>query len=198
MNKILTNSQIKIIEGILSNPGINLRSLIEKTKLSPNYVSSYVKGLVKRVIVKEEILEKKRVYLRRFFINRKSRLAKSMVMLVKEEKKELFYDQHPKLRPIFEQLSELKGIEFILVYGSYARFAAEKESDIDVLIVGKIENKTRIREILVSLDMEPSIKVESLKDFNVKRKDPIHQQMLKEHILITDSGKFIDLVIKKE
>lgn len=194
MPEIINNSQIKVIQEIYKNPGVNLRELIQKTRLSPNYVSKYVNLLANKGIIKEEKLKKKRVYLRRFFLNLKSRLAKNLFSLVKEEEKELFFQKYPKLKPIFEQIISISGIDIILIYGSYARFAAEKESDIDILIVGKIKNKDRIREVLVSLDKEVSIKIETQSIFKKRIHDDLHKQILKENILIYDSGKFIELL----
>lgn len=195
MPKLMNNSQIKIIEEVFKNPGINLRGLIEKTKLSPNYVSEYVNFLVGKNILKEEKFEKKRVYLRRFYLNFNSNLAKNLFQLVKEEEKEIFFKKYPKLKPILEQIAkEIKGIEFLLIYGSYARLSAEKDSDIDILITGKIKNKEKIREILVSLSMEVNIKIETLTIFKKRINEALHQQILKENILIYDSGSFIKLV----
>ncbi len=193
--KLLNNSQIKIIEEILRNPGINLRGIIEKTKLSPNYVSEYVNLLVKKKILKEEVLKKKRVYLRRFFLDFKNVLTKNIFLLVKEERKEDFFEKYPKLRPIFEQLvEEVKGIDFVLIYGSYARLAAGRDSDLDILIVGKIKNKEKIREILVTLDIEVSIKIENYSDFKKRINNDLHQQILKDNISIYDSGKFVESI----
>ncbi|MEK6826086.1 MAG: winged helix-turn-helix transcriptional regulator, partial [Nanoarchaeota archaeon] len=114
MPKLINASQAKVIETIFKNPGINLTGIIEKTKLSPNYVSNYVNFLSKKNILREERLEKKRVYLRRFFLNLKSSLGKNIFTLFKEEEKEFFFKKYPKLTPILSQLSELKGIEFIV------------------------------------------------------------------------------------
>jgi len=193
MPKIINSSQIKIINEIYKNPGINLRGIIEKTRLSPNYVSGYVNMLVKRGIAREEKLEKKRVYLRRFFIN-SNKIARNFFSLIKDEEKEVFYKKYKKLEPVLGQLSKLQGVEFILVYGSYARFAANKDSDLDLLIVGKI-NKTRVREILVSLDLEVSIKIETLLEFKKRIDDSIHKQIIRDNILIYDLGEFVDIML---
>jgi len=194
--KILNSSQTKIIREIIRTPGINLRGVIEKTKLSPNFVSEYVNLLVERGILKEERLEKKRVYLRRFYFNLKSDLGKNIFSLVKEEEKDEFFKKYKKLKPIFQQFVEEIKTDFILVYGSYARLAAEKDSDLDLLIVGNIKNREKIREILVSLDIEVSIKIETLKNFEKRIKDALHQQIIMDNILIYDSGKFVELLRK--
>lgn len=194
MPKLINASQAKVIETIFKNPGINLTGIIEKTKLSPNYVSNYVNFLSKKNILREERLEKKRVYLRRFFLNLKSSLGKNIFTLFKEEEKEFFFKKYPKLTPILSQLSELKGIEFIVVYGSYAKFTAETDSDLDLLMVGKGINKERAREVLVNLEMEVSIKIETLKIFIKRINEPLHKQILKDNILIYGSGKFVNLL----
>jgi len=194
--KILNSSQTKIIREIIRTPGINLRGVIEKTKLSPNFVSEYVNLLVERGILKEEKLEKKRVYLRRFYFNLKSDLGKNIFSLVKEEEKDEFFKKYKKLKPVFQQFVEEIKTDFILVYGSYARLAAEKDSDLDLLIVGNIKNREKIREILVSLDIEVSIKIETLKNFEKRIKDALHQQIIMDNILIYDSGKFVELLRK--
>lgn len=197
MPKLVNYSQLKIIEEIIKNPGINLRELIRATKLSPNYVSKFVNLLIKREIIKEEKLIKKRVYLRRFFFNKKSEVAKNFFLMAKEEKKEIFFDKYPQLRPLFYQIiEEIKAIDFIFIYGSYARFAAEKGSDLDLLIVGEIKDKEKIKEVFVSSDIEPSIKIESLTNFKKRINDDLHKQILRENILIYNSRKFIDLFFK--
>lgn len=197
MPEIVNKSGMKIILEIFKNPGINLRGLIEQTRLSPNYVSSYVNALVKRKILREEKLEKKRVYLRRFFIS-SSRIARNFFSLVKEEEKEIFYKKYRKLEPVLEQLAKLEGVDFAVVYGSYARFSADRSSDLDLLIVGNIKNKARIRETLVSLEIETSIKAETLTDFKKRINDAIHKQIIRDSILIYDSGKFVRMILKQK
>jgi len=196
MSRLMNNSQIKIMEEIFNNPGINLREIIRRTRLSPNYVSNHINLLTAKEVLREDKLEKNgRVYLRRFFINFKSNLAKNIFMLVKEERKETFFEKYPELRPVFNQIiKEIKNIDFILVYGSYSRLAAEKDSDIDIMIVGKIKNNEKIREILVSLNIEVSINIETLDKFRKRFHDEFHQQIIKGNILVYDSGKFIDLI----
>ncbi len=197
MPELINNSQRKIIEEIFRNPGIHLREIIKKTRLSPNYVSEYINLLVSRGVIKEERLGKKRAYLRRFYLDFDSTLTKNLFILVKEEEKEALFEKYQKLRPVLKQIvQENKEIDSLLVYGSYARLSAEKTSDLDLLIVGNIKNKEKIREILVSLDIEVSIKIETLRDFKERVNDSLHQQILKENILIYDSGKFIELISK--
>ncbi|MBI2631648.1 nucleotidyltransferase domain-containing protein [Candidatus Pacearchaeota archaeon] len=198
MQVIINKSQKKIIEKILREPGINVREIIRKTSLSPNYVLACVNYLKERGILKEEQLKKgKRVYLRRFYFNFNLNIGKNYFSIIEDEKKEEFFLKYPSLKSVLkhfvEELSQ-KKINFILIFGSYARFTAEKESDIDILIVGDIKEKENIREVFVSLPIEVSIKVESLKDFKKRLKDILHQQIINDHILLYDCGDFVNLL----
>ncbi|MBS3081143.1 winged helix-turn-helix transcriptional regulator [Candidatus Pacearchaeota archaeon] len=198
MPKLINKSEKKIITEIMKNPGLNLREIISRTKLSPNVVTEYVNYFVKKeVIIEDRLIKNKRTYLRRFSVNYKSNLAKNLISLIKESEKEEFFLKYKSLEQAFNQIVEnVKKIDFILVYGSYARFAADKESDIDILIVGDITNKDEIRETLVSLEIEPSIKIERLSDFKKRIGDDLHKQIIKEHILLFDSGNFIKSIQK--
>ena len=196
MPEIINHLEKEIILAIFRNPGINLRTLIEKTKSSPNSCSKYVNFFVKKGIVKEEKLEKNRVYLRRFFLNFDSLLARNFFMLVKEAEKEIFFNKYKKLKPVLDSISEIKGLSFLLVYGSYARLSAEKDSDIDGIIVGNIKDKEKIKEIAVTLDIEVSIKIETLSQFKKRIKDALHQQIIKENILISGYENFMQALLE--
>lgn len=198
MTELINSSQRKIIWEIYEEPGINLSNIIKKTRLSPNYVSGYVNFLVKKGIVKEERIGRKKAHIRRFFFNFISSEARALFTLVEHENKEILFKKYPKLRTFFEQLQDIPGIDFILIYGSYARLAADKDSDIDILIVGKKINSRRIREIFVTLDIETSIKIEAYQAFekNLAEKRPLYLGIMREHVLVFDKGKFIKLLKK--
>ena len=197
MSKIINRSQMRIALEIFRNPGINLTEIIKKTRLSPNYVSKFINHLVERKILLEEKLEKKRTYLRRFFLNFNSESTINFFRLVKEEEREIFFNTCQNLKPIFEQLEKEKGVDSAIVYGSYARLEAGKESDLDILIISNIKNKDRIKEIFVSLDIDTSIKVETPVGLKKRKEDALHQQIRKEGIVIFDKNrKYFEVLIK--
>ena len=87
---------------------------------------------------------------------------------------------------------------FALVYGSYSRFAATKESDIDILIVGNLgkEEVSRIREIFVTSEVEVSLKVEAFEEFISNLEKPLYQNILKEHVIIYGAVNYIETLNK--
>ena len=128
--------------------------------------------------------------------NLSSELSRSIFASIEIDKRQVFIKKYKKLKPFVSQLRELfdKSITFALIYGSFARFAAEKSSDIDLLIVGKVssELKKRLSEVFVTLDREISIKVEDYRTFLRKIKEPLHQTILREHVIIYGETRFIE------
>lgn len=184
----MNNSQIKILQEILKNPGVNLRGIIRETKLSPNFVSNLLNNFVKNKIFKEERIEIGKKYLRRFSFNFDSLSGKDVFNVLKWEEKHLFFEKYPKLNKIFDELIEnVGGLKMIIIYGSYARKSATKKSDIDLLFIGNIKDKNKIKEILVTLETEPSIKIEALQDFKKRRNDALHSQIIREGVIIFGS-----------
>lgn len=196
-----TKTKIRIVKTIYENPGINLTSLIRRVKASPNSVLEYVNKLSKYGIIKEIRLGgKKRIHIRSLLPNLSSEIAKLIFSIIEEEKKLRFFEKYKTLRPLIEQLYDLFGenIRFALIYGSYARFAATKESDLDILIVGKLDNvtKNRIDEIFITSEVEPSVKTDTLEKFIENKEKPLYQNILMEHVIIFGSYEFVSVLEK--
>ncbi len=90
----------------------------------------------------------------------------------------------------------LAKIKFCLVYGSFARFVADNESDLDLWLVGEInvETKNRIREIFSTLDREYNMTIETERQFLKKINDPIHQNIIKNHVIIYGEKEFLRIL----
>lgn len=190
-------TRLKIIKAIYENPGINLTGLIKKVKASPNFVLKYVNKLSFYNIIKDVKTEKKKIHVRNLKPNFNG-LGKVIYSFIETEKKLMFFKKYKHLELHLMQLIEILNnkAEFALIYGSYARFAATPESDLDILIVGKLnrEEINRIREVFVSLEVEPSIKIETKSKFIKNKNKPLYQNIIKEHVIICGEIEFIDIV----
>ncbi|HLD49469.1 MAG TPA: winged helix-turn-helix transcriptional regulator [archaeon] len=203
IQKILPNSEakIKILEAIFRNPGINFSALVKESGTSPNIVINYINELVKNGVLKEKRLGgKKKTHIRLLYPNF-SGMGLDVFSLVEIDKKNNFLKKYKKLNPIVTQIEDLissSGIKFCLVYGSFARFSAEKESDIDMWLVGKIDAKAKsgLREIFSTLDREYNLTIESEKDFIKKIGDPIHQNIIKDHVMLYGERYFLKSIFQ--
>lgn len=203
IEKILPNTETKlrILRTIYENPEINLTELIKKVKTSPNIVLKYVNNLTEFNILNEKRFGgKKKTHIRNLKVNLLSIYSILLFSFIEIEKKLVFLKKYKEIRPFVNQLVELfngnEAINFCMVYGSFARLAANKESDLDILLVGNInaEMKKRISEIFSTLKREYSIKIESLDRFQKNINDPIHQNILREHIIIHNWVGFLKIL----
>lgn len=200
IQEILPNSdtKLRILKIIYKNPGINFSTIVKKSRTSPNIVLKYVNELVKNNVLKEKRLGgTKKTHIRLFQPNL-SELGINIFSYVEISEKEKFFNKYTRLKPIMNQLEELiqsSKIKFCLVYGSFARFAADKESDLDLWIVGKIDEKTknRMREIFSTLNREYNLTIETANQFLKKITDPIHQNMINDHIIIYGEREFLKI-----
>src|SRR4030067_2572524 len=148
MEKILpsTKTKMRILEYIYRNPGVSISEIIKKTGASPNTVVDYVDMLVESDVLSENrVGGEKKTHIRLVSPKYDSNLSVQMFSMVEIDKRNNFFEKYKNLRSIIEQLSDLlkNHADFALVYGSYARFAAERDSDLDILVVGNISNQLK-------------------------------------------------------
>jgi len=201
MEKIFPTSAARmgILMNIHENPGISISGLIRKSKTSPNIVLGYVNLLADAGAVKDKRLGgRKKAHIRQIYPNTSTETGLAVFSMVEMEKRHGLLKKYPFLKPLQEQLYALlkDTHSFIVVYGSYARMSAEKSSDIDVLAVGSISwtLANRIREVFVTLDTELSLKIETREKFVQRVGDHLHQNIIKEHVILTGEREFLRLV----
>jgi len=195
MIKIIPGNRTKmrILLNVYLNEGININELIRKTRASPNLVLKYVDDLEKYEVLNQSRTKGKRGYERRLFINFDSNISSLLFSLVEANRRFELLEKYARLKGLFEQISH-HG-KFALLYGSYARKSADKESDIDIIIVGDKLDKERIREILITYP-EASLKIESVKEFIKNLGKPLYKSIMKEHIVISNEFNFLSLLKK--
>lgn len=194
-----TGTKLRILKIIYETRYINLSNLIKKAKTSPNLVLRYINDLIKfNILAEQKSGGKIKVHIRNLMPNFKSDGSRAVYSLVELDKKEIFFKKYTNLKIIFEQLYELfdENIKFVIVYGSYARFSATKESDLDLLIVGKLndEKRKRLKEAFITMDIEPSIKIETLRQFKNNLNKPLYQNIIKEHVIMQGEYNFISIL----
>ena len=202
IEKILpsTESKFRILKNVYMNPGINVTELIRKSRVSPNLAVNYVNTLVHFGDLRERVVGKgKKPHVRELEPNLRSVLGRITFVLVELEKKYEFAEKYKEFGPIFAQAEDLfegSGAEFCLIYGSFARFSAESESDVDVMVVGKLRKGERreLSEIFVTLGREYSIQVEGVRSFLRNSGDPFHRSILRDHVLVWNETRFVEML----
>jgi len=192
-----TKTKLNILKSIYETPGINLNGIIRQTHASPNKVLSYANILLDFKVIKEDKIQgDKKVHIRRLYPNLNSELSYIIFSHVEFYNTSLFFQKYEGIKPFLKQLQEVEGIMFLIVYGSYARLESNDESDLDVLLVGKISKKNinLIREMAVTLKPELSLKIEDYEGYLSNQSKPLYQNIIKNHIIVKGVINFLKSV----
>ncbi len=194
-------TKVRILKSIYESEGINLTALIHKVKASPNLILQYVNMLIDYNVLKENKFSgPKKVHMRILKPNLNSEFGRAIFYFLESEKRAISIQKYKVLKPYFEQLEELCARRniIIILYGSYARLAATTESDLDLLFIGKIDKAAlkRIKEIFITLDIEPSLKMETAAGFLKQKSKPLYQNIIREHVVLCGGWQFMNLLQK--
>lgn len=126
-----SKSRVRILELLLLNPTseFHLREISRRTRVSAPYVRREMANLMALGLV----LKRSQGNLTLFRLNRDSTIA--------EELKRIFLKTESFGRFILDDLGEVGNIRFALIYGSFARGEEAEGSDVDLLIVGDVNER---------------------------------------------------------
>ena len=136
-----SKSRVKILELLLLNPTreFHLREISRQIHVSAPYIKREVTNLMKLGLV----LKRSQGNLTLFRINRDSVIA--------DDLKRIFFKTESVGRFILDNFEEVGNIRFALIYGSFAKGEEAERSDIDLLIVGDV-NERRMLDIMEKIE----------------------------------------------
>ncbi len=161
---------LKIIESLFRSPS-HIRELARNLHTSQTTIARKVEALCKENVVdwKQEG-KNKRVFIKKSLEARQYTLAVEALRLVTILKK------YPSLRRIFELIQKNKKIKLAILFGSYAKGIARKDSDIDVY-VETTDNK--VKEEIEFIDSKISVK-----RGRYKKGSLLIKEIEKEHVIL--------------
>lgn len=88
----------------------------------------------------------------------------------------------------------LKCCESLIVFGSYASYSFNKESDLDIVILGKC-NKEKIKKIKQKQIIQIKEHYVSYNEFSkiLKSKNPLSIEIMKNHVLFGDVSRIVNI-----
>jgi Nucleotidyltransferase domain. len=84
--------------------------------------------------------------------------------------------RHPELGIIFEEILEKTDEKLIVLFGSYAKGLAKRDSDIDIYIETKSRN---LKKVIESIHPKINVKIGTF-----DTKSPLIKEIIKDHIII--------------
>lgn len=167
-----------------------IREVQKLLKISPRTSQLILNDLENKGILESKTKGKIKVYT----IKRNS-LSQRYIIFSEQYKAIAFLEKKLVIKEIIEKINPfIEGIG--IIFGSYAKDIAKKDSDLDIFIVGKY-NKEKIKKTSKTYGIELSIKCYPLKTFEKNlANDILLKEILKNHIIFLNVEQFIKTVLK--
>ncbi|MBU0461509.1 MAG: nucleotidyltransferase domain-containing protein [Nanoarchaeota archaeon] len=154
-------------------------------RINQKTVSNYLNSLEKQHLLKSRSEGKNKV----FFFNRdEPLLTKSFLIQIESEKTTAFFQTHFNIMSIMERIPG----DCVIIFGSYAKGLEKKDSDLDLLIVGKTDDKA-IKDLEKIYHIEINVHRVDERGFisAMKNREILINEVVKDHIIIRGLDLFI-------
>ena len=178
------NYNIKIIEALLKSEN-HVRGLARLLKTSQTTIARKAHELYR-----DNIVDFKQEGKNKAFFLKKTLEAKQYAYLVEAQKLLVTLKRYPLLRRVIELIKKNDKIRLAILFGSYAKGIAAKDSDIDIYINTK---DAKLKEEAEQIDSKINVKIGSY-----NRDSLLIKEIEKNHIVIKgielyyEKNKFFD------
>ena len=188
----ITENHLQVL--LLFTNGFNreyyIREVQKLLKISPRTSQLILNDLENKCILESKTKGK----IKDYTIKRNS-LSQRYIIFSEQYKAIAFLEKKLIIKEIIEKINPfIEGIG--IVFGSYAKDIAKKDSDLDIFVIGKY-NKEKIKKVSKTYGIEINIKCYPLKTFEKNlANDILLKEILKNHIIFLNAGQFIKAVLK--
>ena len=166
-----------------------IRELSSILAINVRTVYLTLKSLETKGVLKSRITWKLRFYM----INRKNYPSFFYLTMAESYKLLEFFNRHYEYKQLFYELSTLYPDAILLVFGSYAKMAETKESDLDLFcICDAILQKEKTDMITSKCSVKVNIKYSSLKNFS--KEDILTKEVILNHICMQNMENYLRLI----
>lgn len=167
------------------NIKLTATEISKETKIPRRTASRILDKLIKANLIRYIIEGKNKKY----YLDLKDQRIKFLIGFIEYYKSLKFSLEEKSIFLMIEDIIKLKDI---VLFGSYAKGNATKESDIDILVIGNESKKAR--EIARKQIKQINLHFSTLEDFEklLKKKNTLAIEIMKNHIIFGNS-QFIEL-----
>lgn len=192
--------ELKIIDFLSRNMDrkFTINEIAKSTGEYYSFVHRTVSRLVKEGII--VIIKAGRAYL--CTLNLENEKALALLQLSEIEKRDDFYQRDKELGIMLEDfassLEPKSSMLSIVLFGSYAKGSAAKESDIDILLLAKdgLNIEKASREIYAKYGKEINPIVMTANDFRKQKGKALIKEIVSSHYVLYGADNFIKAVFK--
>lgn len=172
------NMELDIIEILLKKEN-HVRGIAKSLNESHSTISRKLDNLKNENVLDFRTEGKNKIYfLKRNFI------TKNYIYKTELNKLNKLIKRHPELSIIFEEILKKSNENLIVLFGSYAKGMAKKDSDIDIYVH---TNKREIKKLIEEVHSKINVKIGP---FDVK--SPLIREIIKDHIIIRGVEEFYE------
>ena len=177
---IISDIKLTLVEQI-SNKSMHIRGIEEKTKIPKSTISDKFKELYNDNIVDFTIEGRnKEYYIKDSFEAGQYLKALENYKLLK------LVNKYPKLKPIIKEIYEiLPPRKILVIFGSYSKKIATKNSDIDIYIHTK---STKLKEENELINSKISVKIG-----NLKSKNNLTKEIMSNYVIVQGVEYFLEI-----
>lgn len=176
---MVQNELLFDILDLLRKEHFHVRALAER--LNTNHISILraLKTLYGDNIVDYRIEGKNKVYFLRDVL-----VARKKLLSLEQYKFEKLVKKYPYLNPLISDVLDLTGHKVVILFGSFAKFKANKESDVDIYI----ETQDReLRKKIMAIDSRLSIKIGKF-----DKSTALGNEIIKDHVVLKGAEEFYE------
>lgn len=135
-------------------------------------------------IKKENVVDSRKEGKNKIFFLKKNLVSKSYTLQAELHKLTKLLRHNPELSIIFEDVLKKTDEKLIVLFGSYAKGLAKKDSDIDIYIETKSRN---VKEIVEDIHSKIKVKIGTF-----DTKSSLIKEIIKDHVIIRGIEVFYD------
>ncbi len=178
MSQNINDLKLRIV-GLLVQQEKYVRAIAEQLQESVATVARLLISLEQQHIVISKMEGKNKVYALKKNIH-----AKQYVFMMEQYKLTSALHKYPLLQPLVEDIIKVYPATLIVLFGSYAKGSAKKESDIDLYVSTSDVN---IKKKIESMNSKISVKIGS---FDLQ--SPLIKEIIKNHVIVNRLENFYD------
>jgi predicted nucleotidyltransferase len=176
----IDNMQHEIILLLLKGK-VHLREIARLLGESHSTVLRKINRMVEGGVIDTERQGKNKIY-----SIRDNLMARSFIYMAENYKLVKLLDKYPKLRIILEDVLKKTDEELIVVFGSYAKFSAGSNSDIDIFVETKDGD---VKEQVKRLNSKLSVKIGPFDKISL-----LIKEIIKDHVIIRGVEEFYNKI----
>jgi predicted nucleotidyltransferase len=182
---LLNNNALKILSEFSQDYSKRIYGgqVAKKLKMNQKTVANILNSLEAENILKYNTEGKNKYY----FLNKLNSQIKDILKIVELGRKNLFFEKYPQFKDLFLEL-EKRTNGLIAIFGSYAKFSSNENSDLDVFVIGNIKD-------VEDLEDKYNIKINIVRSTHERfsKSDVFIKEVLKNHIILKGIEEYIEL-----